>query len=148
MPINTEQFLTDLRGVLATALPEVSEITEIEHLDRLAWVDLSLPYVGVMFSRFQAWADQPADTSIFECLCEIWYVLTTEGPLSGIRPKLETIHDLFYPVDPTPLGHGQVLEVLGYDYSDELMPNMTLAASNHPARAGVVRLRCLVGEGP
>lgn len=148
MPLDADPFITDLRATLAAALPEVSEITEIEHLSRLAWADLTMPYIGIMLSQFQAWADQPADTNIFECQCEIWYVLASTGSSSGLRPKLETIVDLFYPTDPSTLGHGQVLEVMGFDYSDELMPNQVFVGANHSARAGVVRLRCLVGEGP
>lgn len=149
MAFSTEAFLTDLRATLRTAFPEVSEISEVEHLDKLVEkTDLTLPYIGVRFSGFQPWADQPADTNYFTCVCGIYYLMQVQGANSGLRGKCETIVSLYGLSDPTPLGDGQVTDVGPWGFDDEERINLLLAAANHIARAGRVDLNCIVGETP
>lgn len=147
MALDLSATITDLRTSYAAACTELKAdgIWEAEHLSMIPWTQVTAPWGVIVCSSFVA-ADWGLGNEAFEFDASLWYLANVTGASSGLRTKLEQILSAFPSGSYLTTSGTKVLVVSRWDYADDLLPNQILRASNHPQRAGVVTLRCLVGE--
>ena len=146
MPLDFTPFIADLRAQVAAAWPEVTAIWDAEHAERVAWLDLELPYAVILIPDMPRSPGRGMDASLFEPWVFIYYVAETQGKATELRGKLSELVDHLHPVDP--LSAGQVLDIGKPSWGDELAPNQVFLSANRNQRAGVVPVRCLTGSQP
>jgi hypothetical protein len=146
-------FIAELRTLVAATWPEVlpdglggggGGILEAEHADKIEWKTLRLPYAVILVTGMQLWADGPMTALWYQVTPQIWYVAAVSGPSSGIRAKLKSLADVFFPTDP--LTTAQRWQMGAPQWGDDLRPNQVFAASGHEARAGVLPITCVIGS--
>jgi hypothetical protein len=133
--------IDELRAVYVAAVPDVTEVTEAEHLDLVDWLDIAVPYGVILCSEFERAEAGLANLS-FEFEVDLWHVLQVSGASAGLRSVLETLIDAFWP--PRATGHFQVLDVLAWGYGAEDGPNELFRSADRLQRAGYVRLLCQI----
>lgn len=143
MALDFEAFIADVRANIATVWPEVkvNGIWDAEHVDRIAWLDLGLPYAVMLISP-AAQYPLTMDGLTVTIDLQVYYVALSAGKSVSLRGKLVALVNALWPSDP--LTEGQIVEVGNQDWSDDMPANQILRAGNQPARAGMVSFTCLV----
>lgn len=145
MAFSASPFIEEVRSRVVTVLTDVTECTEIQHLNRIAWPELEVPFAGLNAGRLIRARGYGVARLVFTSTFGIWVVLQTTGPTSPIRDALEDLMNALYRPDPG-FEYGQVVDIGDPDYSDELEPNRVFAASGLSQRAGLLPLSVVIAE--
>jgi hypothetical protein len=138
-----EPLYDAIRTRIAAVWPDVPDngIFEPEHVDLIPWADLTPPFAVVAIDAIPK-GEWGSANEAFVPQVHIYYVAKVNGPLSGIRAKLE---DLDADLRTAALTAGQVLSNDELNWSEQLEPNQVFIQKRMAHRAGRVSVTCLIG---
>ena len=157
--MDLEGMITEVRGVIAAAWPEVvpNGIWEAEQAERLPEAKFTLPYAVFRIPFLPGSQPEPGQL-LFEPTVEILYVDASRGSLAPLRGKLLTLMRAFWPVNPLTTATVTGVPVLSYSTPSEhntlfgnrgtVWANQYFAQKGSFKRAGMIQITLKLQESP
>lgn len=139
----------DLRAVIAATWTDVvaDGIYEDEHIEMIPWAELTPPFAAICVDDVpvDAEGEWGSANQVYQPQVGIYYVGAITGGSDPIRGKLEALRDALLAATIT---NGQIIDVTGLSWSDELDANKVFMAKDYTHRAGRVMVNLIVGVSP
>lgn len=143
-------FRDALRSVIGTTWPDVLPVNggggsfDEEHAERVRWADLKPPYAVAVLPSMTPAAPPTRMAALTDvAVVDIYRVQFATGPSDNVWEQLVALQAALWP-NSLPAGSGVVQQIDGKSTDGSLTPNRMFLSKNMSARAGLIRVRCLL----
>lgn len=142
-------FYDEIQTCIRTALPALTEVTESEQAEGVAFLNFAMPYATYMGGEFTTIDDYGICVNNISGEVTIYLVYDVVGPGSGLRTALETLAAaiLADSLNPALFQYGKIIDVTTMDWGTDGNSNSTLLTKNSTQRVGRVVCHAIVGIG-